>query len=64
MVPISITLCIMAAYCLFGAVVYIEWEGWPLIDAVYFTFITLTTIGFGDFVPGSRLNSYTHSLFS
>ena len=57
MVPISITLCIMAAYCLFGAVVYIEWEGWPLIDAVYFTFITLTTIGFGDYVPGSRLVS-------
>ena len=26
-------------------------EGWSYLDGVYFGFITLTTIGFGDFVP-------------
>ena len=25
-------------------------EGWTLIDSMYYTFITLSTIGFGDFV--------------
>ena len=25
-------------------------EGWSLIDSLYYTFITLSTIGFGDFV--------------
>ena len=26
---------------------------WSYLDAVYFAFITLTTIGFGDFVAGN-----------
>lgn len=34
-----------------GTVVYHELEGWSYLDAFYFSFITLTTIGFGDFAP-------------
>jgi hypothetical protein len=30
-------------------------EGWPLGDAVYFTFITGLTIGYGDLVPRQPL---------
>jgi len=51
----SVALVIMFAYIALGALVYVEWEDWPLVDAVYFTFITLTTIGFGDLVPGQNL---------
>ena len=28
-------------------------ENWRYIDAVYYTFVTLFTIGFGDFVAGT-----------
>jgi hypothetical protein len=28
------------------------WEGWSYVDGAYFSFITFTTIGFGDLVPG------------
>lgn len=28
------------------------YEGWPYEIAVYYCFITLTTVGFGDFVAG------------
>lgn len=35
----------------FGSTVYHHLEGWGWIDAVYFSVITLTTIGFGDFAP-------------
>ena len=33
-----------------GALLYHTHEGWTLFDSIYYTFITLSTIGFGDFV--------------
>ncbi|KAK3575993.1 hypothetical protein CHS0354_007530 [Potamilus streckersoni] len=33
-----------------GALLFSHYEGWNLVDAFYYCFITLTTIGFGDFV--------------
>ncbi len=35
-----------------GAAVYFFWEGWPPVTSIYYAYTTLTTIGFGDFVPG------------
>ena len=35
----------------FGAVVYHWIEGWRLLDAAYFSAITLATVGYGDFAP-------------
>lgn len=39
------------AILIIGTFVYHEVEGWSYLDAFYFSFITLTTIGFGDFAP-------------
>ncbi len=35
----------------FGTVMYHFLEGWRWLDALYFSVITLTTIGYGDFSP-------------
>lgn len=34
-----------------GAVIFHWIEGWSWIDSIYFTVITLTTVGYGDFSP-------------
>ena len=37
-----------------GAVVYASTESLKWIDAVYFTVVTATTVGFGDYYPESQ----------
>lgn len=36
---------------LLGTVVYHFLEGWSWLDALYFSVVTLTTVGFGDYAP-------------
>ncbi|CAH1784159.1 unnamed protein product [Owenia fusiformis] len=47
---IAITFSIM--YILIGAIVYVQWETtWGYLEAFYFIFISISTIGFGDVLP-------------
>lgn len=51
-VPVSLVLAILATYLFLGAIMFSVWEGWSFLDSIYFCFITVSTIGFGDFAPG------------
>lgn len=52
-VPILLGLILVAWYIAFGAIMFKVWEeNWTIFEGAYFCFITLSTIGFGDFVPG------------
>jgi hypothetical protein len=50
------SLAVMIGYICGGAIIFGEWEGWNFLDGFYFCFITLSTIGFGDMVPGDAVD--------
>ncbi|KAL7730580.1 hypothetical protein ACLKA6_000573 [Drosophila palustris] len=55
-VPISLVLLILMCYICVGTVIFALWENWSLVDGAYFCFVTLSTIGYGDFVPARSFN--------
>ena len=54
-VPVSLTIFILTSYIMAGGVLFKIIEGWTLLDGVYFSFITVSTIGLGDLVPGNSI---------
>ena len=47
-----------------GAGVFHTFEGWSWIDSLYFTGTTLTTIGYGDFVPTTDITKIFTIIFA
>ncbi|CAN8015959.1 unnamed protein product [Ixodes persulcatus] len=56
-VPILLCMTIISGYICGGAVLFSIWEDWNYLDGSYFCFVTLSTIGFGDLVPGDTVVS-------
>ncbi|XP_037955113.1 potassium channel subfamily K member 15 [Teleopsis dalmanni] len=54
-VPITVCILIVISYILSGAILFGRWEDWDYLDGSYFCFISLSSIGFGDLVPGDRV---------
>ncbi|XP_076028793.1 two pore potassium channel protein sup-9-like [Oratosquilla oratoria] len=52
-IPITVSLFIMVALLYGGTMLFRRYENWDYLTSFYFCFISLTTIGFGDFVPGT-----------
>ena len=52
-VPLWICAVLVVSYVLGGAGLFSSWEKWGFLDSAYFCFVTLATIGFGDYVPRS-----------
>lgn len=64
--PITLALIILMIYLLIGAIIFWSTERWTLLHAFYFVFISMSTIGFGDYVPSNQtvlLAAFIYLLF-
>lgn len=50
----------LTAFIFIPAVIFSEIDDWTYFESIYFSFVSLTTVGFGDFVPSapSTLNGF------
>ncbi|KAA0202672.1 hypothetical protein HAZT_HAZT011018, partial [Hyalella azteca] len=54
-VPITINLVLLAAYIMLGALMFQSFESWKFHSSCYFTFITVATVGYGDYYPKASM---------
>lgn len=53
-----IAFCLLTIMIVIPAIGFSDLENWSYLESVYFCFVTLSTIGFGYFVPGSVKKGY------
>ena len=59
-----LTLVCVFLFVVMPAILFQWIEDWPYSDSIYYTIISITTIGFGDLVPnGSKSGSIMTSIF-
>lgn len=61
-VPLTVCLMIMIGYIMFGGLLFAKWEKWDLLNGSYFCFISLSSIGFGDLVPGFEVRKIFYAM--
>lgn len=49
--PVSLAVLLLVGYMMLGAFIFTLWEEWSFFESFYFVFISMSTIGFGDYVP-------------
>jgi len=58
MVPITVNLILIFSFIFIGAIFFTVCEDWDPTASAYFCFITLTTIGFGDYYPQESMKDF------
>ena len=53
-VPLTVTIGMLAGFIFMGALLFGVLEEWDWLTSAYCCFVTISTIGFGDVVPGSK----------
>ncbi|GFS28596.1 uncharacterized protein TNIN_107631 [Trichonephila inaurata madagascariensis] len=53
--PVSLAVILLITYMMMGAFIFTLWEPWTFFESFYFVFISMSTIGFGDYVPKHQM---------
>jgi len=61
--PVSLALFILFLYMFSGAWVFTVTDNWSFVDAIYFVFISISTIGFGDLIPQNEWSMICLSVY-
>ncbi len=61
---ITFAIIIFLILLLGGSCIYSYVEGWKYLDSVYFTVVTVTTVGYGDFAPQTDIGKIFTIFFS
>lgn len=59
-----ILLYVLLTLLIGGTAFYTEIEGWSIIDSLYFSVMTMSTIGYGDFVPTTTFSKIFTMVFA
>ncbi|XP_013775219.1 TWiK family of potassium channels protein 7-like [Limulus polyphemus] len=61
-IPMYVVILFVVAYIFIGAMIFSLGENWSFLNGAYFCFVALSTIGFGNLVPGSyKFETHVHS---
>jgi voltage-gated potassium channel Kch len=61
---IFLVIALLLVIIAIGITFYHNVEGLRLVDAIYFTTMTLTTVGYGDFVPQTDIGKIFTSVYA
>ena len=64
MKKVKLALIILIVLLGFGTFYFSETEDWSKTDAFYFSTMTLTTIGYGDYIPTTNVNKIIVSFYA
>ncbi len=54
---------LLVLWIIVGALVFSYLEGWQFLDALYFSVISITTVGYGDLVPSTPAGKFFTVVF-
>ena len=63
LVSLSLFILGLLFFVFIPSIIFSSIEGWTYGESVYYCFVTLTTVGFGDFVPGRTTSSEIYAFY-